>query len=103
MLLLLWARCKRSHDRQCPLTPKFPGGGGVKPTLSAIHFTCFLSPCPDPHHFVMTFTAMTKILKLKEVDMSPGDDEAAPTQVCRASFYPACFADSYENDMGMKC
>lgn len=104
MLLPLWAWCKRSHDQQCSLTPELPWvGGGVKPTLSAIHFTCFLSPCPDPHHFVMTFTAMTKILKLKEVDMSPGDAEATPTQVCRAGLYPACFANSFENNVGVKC
>ncbi|XP_026173819.1 band 4.1-like protein 2 isoform X2 [Mastacembelus armatus] len=30
--------------------------------------------------------------KVKEVDLSPGGAEATPTQVCRACFYPACFA-----------
>lgn len=36
------------------------------------------------------------ILKVKEVDLSPGDAEATTTQVCRARLYPACFTNSTE-------
>lgn len=56
---------------------------------------------PYPPHFVMTALTMTTTQKVKEVDLSPGDAEATPTQVCRACLYPACFADSWEDNVGV--
>lgn len=87
---------QRSHDQQYSLTPRLPGKKTRFFYPSSISRFSFLVP---PSHFVMTAIAMTTTLKVKEVDLSPSDAEATPTQVCRTCLYPACFANSWENNV----
>lgn len=49
-------------------------------------FSFFVAPpLTPPSHFVMTTIAMTTTLKVKEVDLSPGDAETTPSQSLGAS------------------
>lgn len=59
---------------------------GQDASFSHHPFHIFLSPYPYPPHFVMTAITMTATLKVKELDLSPGDAEATPTQVCKGLY-----------------